>query len=89
MFDLEKVQSLNELEILVYHYVLEHMDNIPKLTIRQLSTNCHVSTSTILRFCSKIGFDGFSELKYAIKNGEEQQPFLTNFTLLRYTLILF
>ncbi|WP_207695729.1 phosphosugar-binding transcriptional regulator [Enterococcus sp. DIV0212c] len=73
MFDLEKVQSLNELEMLVYHYVLEHMDNIPKLTIRQLSTNCHVSTSTILRFCSKMGFDGFSELKYAIKKEEQQQ----------------
>lgn len=79
MFDLEKVQSLNELEMLVYHYVLEHMDNIPKLTIRQLSTNGHVSTSTILRFCSKMGFDGFSELKYAIKNGEEQQPSFDQF----------
>ncbi|MBO0467173.1 MurR/RpiR family transcriptional regulator [Enterococcus plantarum] len=73
MFDLEKVQSLNELEMLVYQYILEHMDNVPMLTIRQLSTNCHVSTSTILRFCSKMGFDGFSELKYAIKKEKQQE----------------
>ncbi|MGG5341808.1 MurR/RpiR family transcriptional regulator [Enterococcus sp. AZ192] len=73
MFDLEKVQSLNELEMLVYHYILEHMTTIPKLTIRQLSADCHVSTSTILRFCSKMGFDGFSELKYALKKEAEQK----------------
>lgn len=73
MFDLEKVQSLNELEMLVYQYILENMDTIPKLTIRQLSVNCHVSTSTILRFCSKMGFDGFSELKYALKKEEQDK----------------
>lgn len=73
MFNLEKVQSLNELEMIVYQYILENMQTIPKLTIRQLSADCHVSTSTILRFCSKMGFDGFSELKYALKNEGEQQ----------------
>ncbi|MEI5993449.1 MurR/RpiR family transcriptional regulator [Candidatus Enterococcus mansonii] len=75
MFDVEKVQSLNDLEMLVYQYILEHMDSVPKLTIRQFSTNCHVSTSTILRFCSKMGFDGFSELKYALKKEKKQQAF--------------
>lgn len=73
LFDLEKVQSLNELEMLVYQYILEHMNSVPKLTIRQLSADCHVSTSTILRFCSKMGFDGFSELKYALKKDEKLQ----------------
>lgn len=75
MFDLEKVQSLNELEMIVYQYILEHMNSVPKLTIRQLSADCHVSTSTILRFCSKMGFDGFSELKYFLKKEDtEKQP---------------
>ncbi|MBP2099358.1 MurR/RpiR family transcriptional regulator [Enterococcus rivorum] len=70
MLDLEKIHSLNELEMLVYQYIAENQTTIPKLTIRQLSAACHVSTSTILRFCTKMGFDGFSELKYALK--EEQ-----------------
>ena len=39
MFDLEKVQTLNELEMLVYHYVLEHLHQIPQQTIRQLATS--------------------------------------------------
>ncbi|MGC3482921.1 MurR/RpiR family transcriptional regulator, partial [Enterococcus faecalis] len=58
MFDLEKVQTLNELEMLVYHYELEHLHQIPQQTIRQLATSCQVSTSTILRFCNKMGYAG-------------------------------
>ncbi|MBL1224872.1 MurR/RpiR family transcriptional regulator [Enterococcus sp. BWR-S5] len=72
MFDLEKVQTLNDLELIVYQYILEHITQIPKLTIRELSAKCHVSTSTILRFCTKMGFEGFSELKFAVKNTQER-----------------
>lgn len=76
MFDLEKIHTLNELEMLVYQYVLENPTIMPKLTIRKLSAACHVSTSTILRFCTKMGFEGFSELKYALK---EKQPATVSF----------
>ena len=79
MFDLEKVQTLNELEMLVYHYVLEHLHQIPQQTIRQLATSCHVSTSTILRFCNKMGYAGFSELKYAVKEEAKQTQTFENF----------
>lgn len=79
MFDLEKVHSLNDLEMIVYQYLLENTELIPTLTIRQLSTNSHVSTSTILRFCAKMGFDGFSELKYNIKKNQIQNASLENY----------
>ncbi|MDR1567724.1 MAG: MurR/RpiR family transcriptional regulator [Streptococcaceae bacterium] len=72
MFDLENIQSLNDLELIVYQYVIEHLNQLPKLTIRELSANCHVSTSTILRFCTKMGFEGFSELKFAIKKEHDE-----------------
>lgn len=67
MFELEKVKSLNELEMAVYEYVISHLKEVQKMTIRELSDVCHVSTSTILRCCNKLGFQGYSELKYAIK----------------------
>lgn len=67
LLGLEKIHSLNELEMLVYQYILENTAAVPNLTIRQFSTACHVSTSTILRFCTKMDFDGFSELKYSLK----------------------
>lgn len=72
MFDLEKVHSLNDLEMLVYQYILENTASVPNLTIRQLASNCHVSTSTVLRFCVKMGFAGFSELKYVLKKSNTE-----------------
>ena len=53
MFDLEKVQTLNELEMLVYHYVLEHLHQIPQQTIRQLATSCHVPPQRFYDFVTK------------------------------------
>ncbi|MGX7351858.1 RpiR family transcriptional regulator [Enterococcus canis] len=67
MFEAEKVKELNELELIVYEYVLEHLAELPHMTIRQLSDACHVSTSTILRCCNKLGYQGFTELKFAVK----------------------
>lgn len=67
MFDVEKVQSLNELEMVVYRYIIEHFETLGHLTIRELAEAAHVSTSTILRTLSKLGFDGFSDFKYFLK----------------------
>lgn len=48
-------------------YILNHRDKVENMTIRELADACHSSKSTISRFIRKIGFAGFSELKYAIK----------------------
>ena len=53
MFSYEVLNSLNDLEMLVYNYVLEHKEEIKYMTIRELAEGVHVSTSTIVRFCSK------------------------------------
>lgn len=71
MFDTEKVKGLNELEMVVYRYIIENVSALSSLTIREMAEAAHVSTSTILRTLTKLGFGGFSEFKYFIK--EEQQ----------------
>lgn len=72
MFDEEKIKRLNELEMAVYKYIVQHFEEIDQLTIRELSAACHVSTSTILRCITKLGYRGYSELKYAICQKKEQ-----------------
>lgn len=73
MFDSQKVKDLNELELIVYTYIVENIEQIGKLTIRDLSDGCHVSTSTILRCLNKLGFSGYSEFKYALKENLAQK----------------
>lgn len=38
------------------------------MTIRELSEEIHISTTSILRFCKKCGAEGFSEFKTVLKN---------------------
>ena len=67
MFSYEIIQSFNQLEMLIYTYIMEHKNEARYMTIRELSDAVHVSTSTILRFCKKTGCDGWSEFRIQFK----------------------
>lgn len=68
MFDQEKVKSLKELELHLLEYVYKNYDLVPYLKIRDLANNANVSTGTVLRFCKKLGYDGYSDFRFVIKN---------------------
>lgn len=72
MFEYTVLQSLNDLEMLVYTYVMEHKSEVKYMTIRELSEAVHVSTSTIVRFCKKTGCEGYSEFKVRFKQFIEE-----------------
>ena len=67
MFSYEVLQSFNDLEMLVYNYVIEHRQEVQYMTIRELAEAVHVSTSTVVRFCKKTGCDGYSEFRVQFK----------------------
>ena len=67
MFSYEEIKSLNNLEHEVYQYILTNREKVKYMRIRELADGAHVSTTTVLRFCKKIGFEGFSEFKHNFK----------------------
>lgn len=76
----QKVKDLNELELIVYTFIVENIERVGEMTIRDLSDNCHVSTSTILRCLNKLGYSGYTEFKYSLKenlskNGQSFEAF--------------
>lgn len=62
----EQLCNLNESELLVYNYVTAHMKQVKTMNIRTLAQEIGVSTTTILRFCSKVGCNGYKEFKYKL-----------------------
>ena len=48
------------------------------MKIRELADGAHVSTTTVLRFCKKVGCEGYSEFKLRLKQElleqKNQQP---------------
>ena len=67
MFGYEVIKSLNDLEMLVYDYIMKHKQTVVYMTVRELADAVHVSASTVMRFCKKAGFDGYSEFKVRFK----------------------
>lgn len=67
MFTVEEIKSLNELELAVYQYVIQHKHAVSYMRIRELASEAHVSTTTVLRFCKKMGCDGYMEFKLRMR----------------------
>lgn len=67
MFSTEIIKSYNELEMIVYNYVIKHRTEVIYMTVRELADEAHVSSSTIMRFCRKTGCEGYSEFKIKLK----------------------
>lgn len=44
-------------------FILAHYEEVKNLGISELAKVCHVSNSSISRFCKEIGLEGFAELK--------------------------
>ena len=63
MFRYEVIQSLNNLELSLYEYIMKNSKKVIYMRIRELAEEAHVSTTTILRFCKKLNCEGFSEFK--------------------------
>lgn len=77
MFDYKYIQSLNDLELSLYNYIVKIKENLADMTIRELANEAHVSTTTILRLCKKLGCSGFTEFKLKFELSIEEEK-LTN-----------
>lgn len=78
MFTHEEINSFNELEMSIYNYIIHNQEKVTYMKIRDLADGAHVSTTTVLRFCKKLGCEGYSEFKLKLKlylqNRQDKQP---------------
>ncbi len=80
MFTHSAVASLNNLEMMVYKFVVKNRDKVMYMTIRELADAAGVSTTTVLRFCRKLNCEGYSEFRVRFKLYLEQnEPQQANF----------
>ncbi|CDQ38793.1 MULTISPECIES: MurR/RpiR family transcriptional regulator [Virgibacillus] len=67
MFSDNQISHFSELEYSLYNFIMNHLEKVQYMRIRELAKETHVSTTSILRFCKKIDCDGFSEFKIKLK----------------------
>ncbi|WP_088809154.1 MULTISPECIES: MurR/RpiR family transcriptional regulator [Listeria] len=72
------VSTLTRNERILFDYVVKNMNTIKNQSIREVSAECFVSTTTFLRFVRKLGFSGYSEfttvLKFTLLSKVELKP---------------
>lgn len=69
----EKETELNELDLDILNYILNHQQEVQTLGIMQLADVTHASKSSILRMTKKLGFSGYSEFKYFLRHKANQE----------------
>lgn len=64
-FDISKLTSN---EKLIYDYFVNNIYSLPRMTLSEICSNIYVSNATVVRFCQKLGFKGYNEFKFALRN---------------------
>jgi len=63
---LNHVKDLSRQQRLIADYLLDHLQEVPFLSVPQLAQRAGASEATVVRFCRSIGFKGFSDMKMAV-----------------------
>lgn len=65
-----KYDSLSEAETQLANYFLARAyDPDEELNIKDIASRTETSIATVVRFCKTLGFKGFSDFKYSVRNG--------------------
>ena len=69
--DEKTLRLLNESENQMLRYIYRHGKEICDMNVSEFAKISSCAPSSVVRFCKKIGYSGFAELKYALKSGIE------------------
>lgn len=59
--------ELNSRDIEISHIIEDNIKNVENLSIAKLAELCNVSPSKITKYAKKLGFNGFKELQFQLK----------------------
>ena len=60
-------ENLNDTDMAILKHILQNKKEVKHISIHTLAKNWAVSSTAIVRFSQKLGFDGFGELKAFLK----------------------
>lgn len=50
-------------DIAIRDYILNHLEEIEKYSARDLGKVTYTSAASVIRFCNKLGYDGYTDFK--------------------------
>lgn len=68
LFSRVNSMDLTSTEELIYEFFKENTKSITHMSLQEICSKLYVSNASIIRFCQKLGFKGFNEFKFYIRN---------------------
>ena len=72
-------QNLTYTERVIYNYLKNNTDKIPYMHVREIATQAHAGSSSVMRLIHKMGYNSFNEFKTYLKKNEINSYNETNF----------
>ena len=69
-----ELESMTRSERHVAAFVLGHMNDVAFFTLDELAQLTDVSTTSVLRFCRRLGFDGFKQFQQSVRTDLKYSP---------------
>lgn len=63
-----KRANKNSTNEIICHYMMNHLLEIPDLSVNEIAEACYTSHPSIIRFCKEIGFEGIADFKYNVQD---------------------
>lgn len=63
--------ELSDSDLIILQYIVENTKEVSQLSILDLAERVHSSKSSVLRLSKKLGFSGYSEFKYFLRQEEQ------------------
>lgn len=73
----DKEFKLNDTDDSIIQYIRENKENIHKISIQKIANDLFISPNAIMRLSRKIGYSGFSELKFSLQGETAPQEYKT------------
>lgn len=58
--------SLTKTDLMIANYLIQNKERIKEISINEICDELFISKSAVSKYCRKVGFSGFKELKYSI-----------------------
>ena len=66
------LNKLSSVEQEIYRFIVNNLEKIPYMRVRDIADDAHVSSTSVFRFVQKVGFDSFPEFRFYIKTHLEK-----------------
>lgn len=65
---IQNYQNFNQKEKKLVDHILSNLDRVNDLSVQELAEEMYISKTSLINFCKKLGFSGYTEMKYYIKS---------------------